>query len=56
MKFYDRKEIKDILSYLRVILNPSDPVAFKRIVNTPTRKIGNKTLETLDVYRASFGI
>lgn len=56
MKFYDRKEIKDILSYLRVILNPSDPVAFKRIVNIPTRKIGNKTLETLDVYRASFGI
>lgn len=56
MKFYDRKEIKDILSYLKVILNPSDPVAFKRIVNIPTRKIGNKTLETLDVYRASFGI
>jgi len=54
MKFYDRKEIKDILAYLRIILNPSDPVAFKRIVNVPARKIGNKTIESLDSYRESF--
>ncbi len=56
MKFYDRKEIKDILAYLRIILNPSDPVAFKRIVNVPARKIGNKTIESLDSYRESFWI
>ena len=56
MKFYDRKEIKDILAYLRVILNTSDPVAFKRIVNTPSRKIGAKSIEVLDGYRESFGI
>lgn len=56
MKFYDRKEIKDILAYLRTILNPSDPVAFKRIVNIPSRKIGAKSIEILDGYRESFGI
>jgi len=54
MKFYDRKEIKDILAYLRVILNPSDPVSFKRIVNTPSRKIGAKSLEVISEYRENF--
>lgn len=56
MKFYDRKEIKDIMAYLRLIHNPSDPVSFKRIINTPSRKIGAKTLEVLDAYRESFWI
>ncbi len=56
MKFYERKEIKDILAYLRVISNPSDPVSFKRIINTPTRKIWGKTLEILDEYREKFSI
>lgn len=56
MKFYDRKEIKDILAYLRVIHNNSDPVSFLRIVNTPSRKIGAKSLETLVHFRESFGI
>jgi len=56
MKFYDRKEIKDILAYLRVILNPSDPVSFKRIINTPSRKIGAKSLEILSEYRENFGL
>lgn len=56
MKFYDRKEVKDILAYLRFILNPQDPVALKRIINTPGRKIGPKSLEMLDSYRESFGI
>jgi len=38
-KFYDRKEIKDILSYLRAIFNLDDIISAKRIINTPTRKI-----------------
>jgi DNA helicase II / ATP-dependent DNA helicase PcrA len=44
-KFYERKEIKDILAYLRVLTNPNDSVSLLRIVNTPSRKIGAKTLE-----------
>ena len=47
VKFYSRKEIKDILSYLRVILNHHDIVSLLRIINTPTRKIGAKTIEIL---------
>jgi len=47
LKFYERKEIKDMLSYLRLIHNPDDSVAFLRIINTPSRKIGDKTLEVL---------
>lgn len=45
VKFYDRKEIKDIIAYLRYIHNPDDLVSFERIVNTPSRGIGPKTLE-----------
>lgn len=56
MKFYDRKEVKDMLAYLRCILNPHDPVALKRIINTPTRKIWAKSIEVLDSYREWFGI
>ena len=56
LKFYDRKEVKDMLCYLRVILNSNDPVWFKRIVNTPARKIGAKSLQILDWYRDNFGV
>ena len=45
VKFYARKEIKDITAYLRLIQNPSDPVSFERIVNIPLRKIGKTTTE-----------
>jgi DNA helicase-2/ATP-dependent DNA helicase PcrA len=45
--FYARKEIKDIMSYLRFIYNPDDVQAFKRIINTPKRGIGEKTIEHL---------
>ncbi|WP_341664517.1 DNA helicase II [Vibrio sp.] len=47
MRFFERQEIKDALSYLRLIANRNDDAAFERVVNTPTRGLGDKTLETL---------
>jgi DNA helicase-2/ATP-dependent DNA helicase PcrA len=47
LKFYARKEIKDIIAYLRVIHNPKDSVAWERIVNVPPKGIGDKSKETL---------
>ena len=47
ISFYDRAEIKDLVGYLRLIVNPNDGVAFNRIINTPARGIGEKTLEKL---------
>ncbi|SDQ15766.1 DNA helicase PcrA [Carnobacterium viridans] len=46
-KFYDRKEIKDVLAYLRLIANPDDNMSFERIVNVPKRGIGPGTIEKL---------
>ena len=47
LRFYDRKEIKDILSYYRLLLNPDDNQAFLRVVNTPTRGIGSTTVNAI---------
>jgi DNA helicase-2/ATP-dependent DNA helicase PcrA len=47
VKFYERKEVKDILAYLKLIHNSSDDISFLRIVNVPTRNIGSKTIEAL---------
>lgn len=48
LKFYDRKEIKDLVSYLKVIVNPKDDVALKRIINEPKRGIGDKSVEQMN--------
>jgi DNA helicase-2/ATP-dependent DNA helicase PcrA len=53
--FYGRKEIKDVISYLRVIANPDDDVHLLRIVNTPRRGIGKTTLEKLNAIARSSG-
>ncbi len=47
VRFYERKEIKDIIAYLKFIKNPNDFLSFKRIVNVPTRGIGEKTIEKI---------
>ena len=47
VRFYDRKEIKDILAYCKLLVNPNDDNAFERIVNCPPRGIGNKTLQVI---------
>ncbi|MBU2946704.1 ATP-dependent helicase [Zobellia uliginosa] len=49
LSFYQRKEIKDVLSYLRLVINPKDEEALKRIINFPTRGIGQTTLDKLTV-------
>ncbi len=51
-RFYDRREIKDALAYLRVIVNPADTVSLKRIINTPKRSIGDATVAQLEAEAA----
>ena len=55
LRFYDRKEIKDILSYLRVLFNPDDDQNLIRIINVPKRGIGDSTVEKLQTYALSVG-
>ncbi|WP_416148769.1 DNA helicase PcrA [Salipaludibacillus sp. HK11] len=49
-KFYDRKEIKDLLAYLRLVANPADDISLRRIINVPKRGIGNTTLDKIQDY------
>ena len=54
--FYDRAEVKDILSYMKLVLNPHDSIALARVVNSPARGIGKTTMETLERIALTAGI
>jgi DNA helicase-2/ATP-dependent DNA helicase PcrA len=56
LKFYERKEIKDILAYLRLISNPSDGISLKRIINQPSRGIGEKTVDKIAAFSREKGL
>ena len=53
IKFYDRREVKDIIAYLKFIQNPNDNIALKRIINSPKRGVGNATIEKIEEYANS---
>jgi DNA helicase-2/ATP-dependent DNA helicase PcrA len=55
VRFYDRKEIKDVIAYLRLIYQPNDRMSFSRIVNVPTRGVGETSLERFLVWQAQSG-
>jgi DNA helicase-2/ATP-dependent DNA helicase PcrA len=55
LRFYDRKEIKDLLAYLRIISDPSDNLAFERIINVPKRGIGDSTVDKIRLIGAETG-
>lgn len=55
LRFYDRKEIKDMISYLRIIVNPNDSVSLKRIINEPKRGIGASTIEKAELISIQEG-
>ena len=56
LKFYDRKEVKDVIAYLRVLVNPDDDISLRRIINEPRRGIGDSTVETIAAYAAQHGL
>jgi DNA helicase-2/ATP-dependent DNA helicase PcrA len=56
LRFYDRKEVKDAIAYLRAIANPADTISLKRIINTPRRGIGKKTIADLENAAMQLGV
>jgi DNA helicase II / ATP-dependent DNA helicase PcrA len=56
IKFYDRKEIKDLLSYLRIVVNPKDSLAMARIINVPTRGVGTTSLRKIEDLAVENGL
>jgi DNA helicase-2/ATP-dependent DNA helicase PcrA len=56
VRFYERKEVKDLLAYLRVLVNPDDEVSLRRIINTPKRGIGDRALDSIDDLAKRDGI
>ena len=56
VRFYERKEVKDLLAYLRVIANPHDEVSLRRIINTPKRGLGDRAIASVDALAAAEGV
>ena len=56
IKFYERKEIKDLLAYVRIVVNPKDSLALSRIINVPTRGIGATSLRKLETEAVNLGL
>ncbi len=56
LRFYDRKEIKDMMAYMHLIANPDDDVSMLRVINEPKRGVGAKTLSGVQAYAAAYGI
>ena len=54
-RFYDRREVKDAIAYLRAVVNPSDEVSLKRVVNVPKRGVGDTSINRLDAWAAAHG-
>jgi DNA helicase-2/ATP-dependent DNA helicase PcrA len=54
-RFYDRREIKDVLAYLRVLINPDDEVSFRRIVNVPRRGVGDTSVRRIEAWASAHG-
>lgn len=55
LKFYDRKEVKDIIAYVKFVQNPNDNISLKRIINTPKRGIGLSTIEKIEAFATDNG-
>jgi len=55
-RFYDRREVKDALAYLKAVVNPADEVSVKRVLNTPKRGVGDSSVGRLDAYARSHGL
>ena len=53
VRFYERREVKDFLAYLRILVNPEDEVSLRRIINTPKRGIGDRALDLIDLHATS---
>ena len=56
LRFYERKEVKDLLAYLRVLANPDDEVSLRRIINFPKRGVGDRALEEVEIFSQANGI
>ena len=56
LRYYDRKEIKDVMAYLRLIANPGDNESMRRVINEPKRGIGAKTMAGIEGYASSYGM